>query len=136
MAGLLYFAFGSYLSLRTNREHQEGANRYFWWSSIRLDTDPLNRHPQGATPCKDAKNDCVEWSPGFISVEPGLMAKVFVLSATPAFVVGTFAVRRFARFGISELSSFMVAMPLLIAAWFYVVGWLVDRSIYKKPHQA
>jgi hypothetical protein len=55
-----------------------------------------------------------------------------MLSAFPAFVFGGVIVRSLGRLGISEVSSFMVLMPLLISAWFYFVGWLVDRWRFKR----
>src|SRR6266404_1931018 len=124
--GLLLFALGSYESVRINREWHKNPSRYFWWSSIRLDRDPLNLHPQAATPCKDANVNCVEWDPGFASVEPGLMAKLLVLSAAPAFILGKLVVQVFGRRGIDQVSTFMASMPLLISAWYFAVGWLAD----------
>jgi hypothetical protein len=121
-------------SFRMNREEHKNP-RYFWWSSIRLDRDPLNFRPQAATPCKNANVDCVEWDPGFASVEPGLMAKLLVLSAAPAFILGKLVVRVLGRRGIDEVSTFMASMPLLIGAWYYFVGWLVDRWIYRWSQQ-
>jgi hypothetical protein len=132
--GLLLFALGSYESFRVNREEHKNA-RYFWWSSIRLDRDPLISRPQAAMPCKDARVDCVEWDPGFISVEPGLMSKLMVLSAAPAFIFGMFLVRALGRRGIDEVSTFIVSMPLVIGAWYYLVGWFVDRWFYKRSQQ-
>jgi hypothetical protein len=53
--------------------------------------------------------------------------------ALPAFLVGTGVVHGLARLGVSEVISFMVSMPLLIFAWFYLVGWLVDRRLRRRP---
>jgi hypothetical protein len=50
-----------------------------------------------------------------------------------AFLVGVGIVHGLARVGISEVTSFMVSMPLLIFAWFYFVGWLLDRSSRRLP---
>jgi hypothetical protein len=33
--------------------------------------------------------------------------------------------------GLSGVTTFMVSMPILIVAWFYLVGWLIDRSVHK-----
>jgi hypothetical protein len=71
----------------------------------------------------------------FIWVEPGWFAKSLMLSAFPAFVFGAAVVHGLGRLGISEVSSFMVLMPLLIFAWFYFVGWLVDRSRFKRSRR-
>jgi hypothetical protein len=130
--GLLLFAGGSYESLRINREAQKTPSRYFWWSSIRLDADPLDQRSQVATPCKDAKGDCVGWDPVFRWVDPGLLAKSLMLSALPAFVIGILVVRGLGRMGVSEVSSFMASMPVLIVAWYYTVGLLIDRWTYKR----
>jgi hypothetical protein len=31
--------------------------------------------------------------------------------------------------GINQVSSFMFLMPVLIGAWYYLIGWQLDRSI-------
>jgi hypothetical protein len=130
VVGLLLFTGQSYESLRMNREAQKTPSRYFWWSAVRLDSDPLNRHPhpQVVTPCKNPEGeDCVSWDPVTIWVNPGWLDKTLMISAFPAFVVGVFFVHVLGRYGISEVSSFMVSMPILIFAWYYAVGWLLDR---------
>jgi len=58
-----------------------------------------------------------------------------MLSALPAFVVGTAVVRALAHLGVSEVWSFMIVMPLLILAWFYFVGWLTDRWVHKRSQR-
>jgi hypothetical protein len=60
-------------------------------------------------------------------VEPGWLARFLMLSALPAFLVGLGIVHGLSRVGVSQVSSFMISMPLLILAWFYFVGWLLDR---------
>lgn len=65
-------------------------------------------------------------------VDPGWLARCHVLSALPAFVVGVGIVRGLGRLGVSEVISFMISMPLLIFAWFYFVGWLLDRWRQKR----
>jgi hypothetical protein len=55
-----------------------------------------------------------------------------MLSALPAFVVGTAVVRGLASLGVSEVWSFTIVMPLLILAWFYFIGWLIDRWVHKR----
>lgn len=129
-SGLILFGVLSYHSLRVNREVFKGRpSRYLWWSSIRLDSDPLNKHPivPTTTMCKDGIEDCTTWNPVYIWVDSGWAEKALVVSAFPALVVGAAIVRRFARLGISELSTFTVSIPVLIFAWFYFVGWVIDR---------
>jgi hypothetical protein len=60
-------------------------------------------------------------------VDPGLLAKFLMLSAFPAFLVGLFVVSGLGRLGLSQVSSFMLLMPVLIFAWYYFIGWLLDR---------
>lgn len=55
------------------------------------------------------------------------MARVLGLSALPAFLVGGVVTNSLARLGVSEVSSFMVSMPILIFTWYYFVGCLLDR---------
>jgi len=54
-----------------------------------------------------------------------------MLSALPAFVVGRAVVSGLARLGVSEVWSFAILMPVLVVAWFYFVGWLIDRWLHK-----
>jgi hypothetical protein len=59
-----------------------------------------------------------------------------MLSALPAFVVGGFTVGGLGKLGISQVSSFMLLMPVLIFGWYYFVGWLLDRWSHKHHRQA
>ena len=44
--GLLLFGLLTYASVQGNREMRHGRHgRYFWWGSVRLDSDPLDKHP-------------------------------------------------------------------------------------------
>jgi hypothetical protein len=128
--GLILFSTVSYRSYETQR----APSRYFYWSSMRLDSDPLNKGSQSVTPCDGAKVNCVEWD---LSVadrwgHPELQVRILSLSAAPAFLVGAFAVDALGRLGISQVSSFMFLMPVLIFAWYYLVSWLLDRWIRKR----
>ena len=69
--GIILFSVVSYHSLRVDRETP---SRYFWWSSIRLDSDPSNRRNWGAIPCQDGKEDC--WELRAKWVDPGLLEHV------------------------------------------------------------
>jgi hypothetical protein len=125
--GLALFSAESYHSIRFNRETQRIPSRYFWWSSLRLDSDPLNRHPKDATPCKNGEENC--WDLRDTWVDPAYLTRFQVLTAFPAFIVGGLAVGGLGKLGISEVSSFMFLMPVLIVAWYYFVGRLLDRWI-------
>jgi hypothetical protein len=127
--GIILFSVVSYHSLRVDRETP---SRYFWWSSIRLDSDPSNRRNWGAILCQDGKENC--WELRTKWVDPGLLEQFLMLSALPAFAVGGFAVRSLGRMGVNQVSSFMFLMPVLICAWYYLIGWLLDRWISKRSH--
>jgi hypothetical protein len=57
-----------------------------------------------------------------------------MLFALPAFAIGLFITFGLGKFGISEVLSFMISMPLLVSTWFYFVGWLIDRWRLKRSH--
>lgn len=70
-----------------------------------------------------------------IWVDPGHLAKSLVLTALPAFALGAIVVEGLAHVGVSEVWSFGAALPLLIFAWFYSVGWLVDHWFRKRSQE-
>jgi hypothetical protein len=131
--GLLLFGVGTYASMRVNQEFHNGAGRYFWWSALRLDSDPLNKHPLTPTSisCPDRTGTCLSVDPVGTWVDPGLLAKCFMLSTLPAWLATKGIVRGFARLGVSEITSFFVSMPLLSVAWCYFVGWALDHRKIK-----
>ncbi len=136
VVGLFLFGSETYQSVRMNREGQHSPSRYFWWSSIRLDSDPLDRHPRVATPCKNVVENCGtrEWDLVDRLVDPGWLTVSLMLSALPAFAVGKFIVASLGRLGINQIWSFMILVPLFLSSWYYFLGWLVDRWIYKRQH--
>jgi len=134
--GLILFGGVSYDSLRVNRDGVRARGRYFWWSSIRLDSDPLSRHPRVPEPCPNDAENCISFDPQFIWIDPGWLTKSLILSALPAFVVAQFVISGFGRLGISQISSFMILTPLLILAWYYFVGRLLDRWRYRRPNKS
>ena len=133
--GLTLFAGVTVESLRRRRAYQKDPGRYFYWSSIRLDSDPLSLQPQLTTPCKDAQEGCVSWDPVVQWVSPGLLPLILMVSAWPAFFIGMLLIRALGHHGISEISSFIAAMPLLVAAWYYVIGLLIDYWMQRKSRQ-
>ena len=54
----------------------------------------------------------------------GIFAKSFILRVYDVL----------ARHSISEVPTFFVSMPLLVFAWFYLIGWLLDRWRHKGEH--
>ena len=133
-AGLIVFSAVSYHSLRVNRELQHDPSRYFWWSAIRLDSDPTNKRNLAPPHCANGSESCVTWDLQDRWVDPGWLQNFLMLSALPAFVVGGLAVRSLGRLGVSQVSSFMFTMPVLILAWYYFIGWLLDHwSARRRP---
>jgi len=121
IAGLLLFAMVSYRAVERNYHL---STRYFWWSAIQLDKDPLNRQNKSEPSCKEQEG-C--WEPIYIWVAPGWPAEILVLSAFPAFLTGMTITRGLGRLGVNEVGSFMAIMPVAIFAWYYFCGWLIDR---------
>jgi len=121
--GLIAFSVISYSSFRWHHQYPKDSH-IFLWSSIHLDSDPLNRHPNNLryTPCPPEKPDCFQWDLSTLAVEPGFLTGALMLSAFPAFVGGAVVVDLVGRLGVSQVLSFMVSMPLFIFAWFYLVG--------------
>jgi hypothetical protein len=132
VVGLLLFAGVTVESLHRRRAYQKDPGRYLYWSSIQLDSDPLHRQPEVLAPCKDAEGGCASWDPIIVERVPGLLPGLLMLSAYPAFIVGLRLVRALGRHGLSEISSFMVVVPVLVAGWHYGIGWAVDYWIYKR----
>jgi hypothetical protein len=134
--GVILFSAVSYQSFRFNQEIQRAPSRYFWWSDIRLDSDPANKRNWGAAPCANGNENCVSWDVRNVWVDPSLLAQFLMLSALPAFAIGGFAAMAFGRMGISQVSTFMFLMPVLIFAWYYFIGGLLDRWTSTRSHRS
>jgi hypothetical protein len=130
--GLFLFCVGSYVDFRTEKEYPLASNRYFWWSSIRLDRDPLGHSVPALNPRRNEDGN-VGWDPPTKWVTPGPLANFLKYSALPAFALGAVVVGAVGRLGVSQVTSFMTVMPLLIAVWYYFVGWLIDRWLIRRP---
>jgi hypothetical protein len=127
--GMVLFSAVTSNSLRFNQKMQRAPSRYFWWSAIRLDSDPANQRKWGPMPCESGKEN---WVVREIWVDPGLLEEFLILSAFPAFVLGGLVVALLGKLRISEVSSFMLLMPILILAWYFFIGWLLDRRIRRR----
>ena len=125
LLGLLLFSCVTYQST----QRHPASSRYFWWSSIPLDSTPLSK---SESTCEEGGENCPEWGPQSIVIESGLLARALIFSAIPAFLLGPLITVELGRLGISEVLTFMVSMPLLIGSWFYLLGWLIDRSERKR----
>lgn len=133
LCGLVLFGMVPHRSIAENRLLVHNDRRYFSWSGIRLDSDPLGKHSKGPAvrPCGDTEKDCFT-EPMDVWVDPGWITMCLVILAFPAFLIGAATVDGTARLGGSEVVSFMVSMPLLIGAWFYFTGRFLDRRKSKR----
>jgi hypothetical protein len=122
LVGLILFALISIEAVRRDRL----ANRYFWWSGIALDSRPLMPLESA---CKDGTERCGTWRP---IVDYGVLTESLMILAFPAFLIDRLMVRGVGRVGVNEVYSFMISMPLLISAWLWVVGALIDRWRQKR----
>ena len=127
--GLALFFAQTYLSCRVHRETQRSASRYFWWSSVRLDSEPLNEPSKVAqASCADGSQNCTTWDLPNTWPESGLLAKVQIFSAFPAFIGCALVMVCTSRLGVSQIISFFVFMPASLFVWYYLAGSLLDRS--------
>jgi len=132
LAGLLLFTIVSYQSSRVNDELHRSPNRYYRWSSLRLDTDPINRNPKPADRCKDEPDHCAGWDVSTRRPAPGRLDRILVVSAFPAFLAAFALVLAFGRQGTSEVLVFMVVMPTFLFGWYYFIGRMIERWFYKR----
>jgi hypothetical protein len=123
--GLILFSAESFHSLQMNRRLRVSPQRYYYWSSLPLDSYPLSRHPSQTSPSNG-------WQVRSVWIDPGYVTQALMLSALPAFAFGALIVSALAHLGVSEVLSFTFAMPLLIFGWFYFVGGYIDQWIRKR----
>jgi|HubBroStandDraft_4_1064222.scaffolds.fasta_scaffold120281_2 hypothetical protein len=121
--------YRSYESQRTvTKDWQTTPRKYLWWSMIELDSNPSDK----LDPHHEARQEN-SYMLSMMEITSGLLDKILVFSALPAFIVGLFVVVVLGNLlGISQVSSFMALMPVLIFAWYYFVGWLLERWIRKR----
>jgi len=134
--GLILFTAVTIRSARLNDHDASHPHKYFWWSSLRLDSDPLNRHPLPEPPdqpCKDGTANCSEWKtlPDRWA-RPGLLDRALVISGFPAFLAGAAIVAICSKQGVDEVLAFMVSMPILLFGWYFLAGWLLEKVLYRR----
>jgi hypothetical protein len=132
MLGLILFAAVTYRSLPANHHQQETPRKYYWWSSLRLDSDPLNEDPQLTAACANEKQNCANGEFPNVKITPSWLDRLLIISALPAFLGGAAIVVLLSKLGLDEVLSFMVCMPILLFVWYYFVGWLIERWISRK----
>ena len=121
-----------------NEFHRNHNDRYFYWSSVLLDTDPLNHYGRGhvPSPCTGGEKDCIEWDPEIRWVDPGFVPRFLFISALPSFLVESLIIRLIARAGVNEVPVFLITTPILICAWYYAVGLALDRWRHRRRSRA
>ncbi|HEY6127153.1 MAG TPA: hypothetical protein VIW23_03120 [Candidatus Acidoferrum sp.] len=128
LTGLILFGLVSYRSMPANPQTEDAPRKYYWWSSLRLDTDPLNENSKVPNPCGSNRN-CSGADAATKAIWPGWLDRILVVSALPAFLTGAAIVVGLSTAGIDEVLTFMVFMPVLLFAWYYFVGRMLDRVI-------
>jgi len=129
--GLVLFTVVTHKSMSINPPAETVPNKYYWWSSLRLDTDPLNRNPKPASPCEGRKDGCADAAASVTHVTPGWLDRLLTYSALPAFLAGAGLVITLSKRGVDEVLTFMVSMPIFLFFWFFFVGWMLDRLIFR-----
>ena len=124
--GLILFAAVSYRSMPLNEHEQEVPRKYYWWSSLRLDSDPLNHDPKLAAPCANEKQNCSNGEFPNMKIGPLWLDRFLIVSALPAFLFEAVLVVVLSKLGLDEVRTFMVSMPILLFAWYYFAGWLIE----------
>jgi hypothetical protein len=135
LMGLILFAIVSYRSMPANFHEQEVPRKYYWWSSLRLDSDPLNRDPRLSASCGGGKQNCSNGETPNVRITPSWLDRLLIISALPAFLAGAAIMILLSKLGLDEVLTFMVCMPILLLAWYYLVGWLIERQVSKHMQQ-
>lgn len=130
ITGLLVFAGESYRSVLQQRSTLKEDNACFCWSSIPLDTKPLNTSYEGfgrrnLTSCGYLRelNARTDLGCGRAS----LPTRLLVATALPAFLASMVIVRGLSTLGVTEVASFIGATPPLIFVWYYFVSRIIVR---------
>jgi|ERR1700722_9113255 len=133
--GLIPFALITHQAYRDAAAANRGNSIWImYWLNVPLAADL--QKPSSEPTCVDAAKPCVYWDIGSLdrwAPTPPIWERAFVLSMLPAFVIGVAITFGLGRLGVNEIATFMIAMPLLIVAWFYLIGFLIDRKISKHP---
>jgi hypothetical protein len=66
--------------------------------------------------------------------QPSLCARLLTITAVPSFLATLAIVKGLAKLGVSEVTSFIVATPPLIFAWYYFLSWAIAR-LTRRRHE-
>lgn len=128
--GLLLFFGETYDSVRLNRDLRARIpyRRDFYWSTFRLQSDPLGKLPPAPCGADINPKTCADWwAVRDVIVDPGAILSTLMISSLPAFFVAMKTVRGLGRLGVNEVYSFFVLTPILLSAWYFFLGWVLDR---------
>jgi hypothetical protein len=124
--GLILFGAISFASYQIRHEVKH-PGRIYYWAGLPLDPDPLHPDPPNPTvPCPQGQ-ECVGWDPVSLWSDPGPLVKLLVFTGLPGFLVGALVVSLLSRMGVNQIWSFFVMTPVFLSAWYYFLGWLIDR---------
>ncbi len=115
--------------LNAELRHPETA-RLLWWGGIPLDRQPPNTHHKSdVTPGEPAWDAA---SVDYFAPPPSALVRAFGFVALPAFLIGMAITGALGTYGVNEAATFLIVMPLLVVAWFYFLGWLIERRRRKR----
>jgi hypothetical protein len=130
LCGLLLFGTITFASHLRHQTKYQG--RIYYWAGYPLDPDPLHIDPPKApVPCPQGQ-ECVAWDPISIWSTPGPLMNLLIFTGLPGLLVGALIVSLLSRMGVNEIWSFFVCMPVTLSAWYYLIGWLLDRRRWQK----
>ena len=90
----------------------------------------MNRDPRSRG--VNAENRA-RWNGPLKIVDPGYLSNVSFFSGVPAFLASMVIAAALSRLGISQVLTFMISTPILLFAWYYFLGWLLDRWRRRSP---
>jgi hypothetical protein len=118
---LAVFAGQSYVSWRQQARILRGNEAVcFWWANhLPLDSKPLEKTEP--FPGNGEMTQCGFEREAFDRFGSPAVA-IYVFTALPAFLAAVTFAHLLGKYGVSEIRSFMIAAPILIASWFYGVA--------------
>lgn len=122
IAGLLLFGWFTHQAYEREKAVRIQM-RYLYWGSLLLD-----RHPLTPVPPKVG----LAWDPKFISVHRDYLFLLLQGTAFPCFLMVDVLMSGLGRLGASHVVTFFISMPLLLAAWYYFIGWAIDRRRHRR----
>jgi hypothetical protein len=122
---LAVFAGQSYVSWRQQARILRGNESVcFWWSNhLPLDSKPLEKTEP--FPGNGEMTQCGFELEAFDRFGSAAVT-IYVFTSLPAFLAAVTIAHWLGKYGVSEIRSFMIAAPMLIASWFYGVALLFE----------